>query len=360
MRLTALKRILTHALKRALGRIALACLAWLPLSPARAECAPPAMPPDAAAVRQGMQQARDHGYLWQIERDGRRSWLYGTVHVAQQAWMYPGPTVLSALSRARSLVVEVDMSDPATLAALPQLARQTPDMALPPALEARLQQQEDAACLGGALRGWRPEMRVTTLSVMALRDEGLDPAWGVDAFLTGLARGLNLPVLALETPAQQMAIILQPDAAAAAEMVRVTLDELDSGRARSTLRRLAGAWADGRLDELERYPQWCQCLDTPFDQALMRRLLDERNGPMADGIERLHRSAGSVFVAVGSLHMVGPQGLPALLAARGFRVQPVSWPTAHPRAAEHSPAPSSDAESTLPAAVSGLAQENSR
>lgn len=334
--------------------LGLALLAALGGSPARADCPPAAVPPDAQAIQQGMAQAQNHGFLWTLDRQGHRSWLYGTLHAAQPAWMYPGPAVIQALGRTRRLVVELDMSDPATMAALPQLARQTPDRALSPALEARLQKAEDAACLGRALKDWRPEMRVTTLSVMALRDEGVDPAWGVDGMLIGIAKGLKLPITALETPQQQMAALLQTRRSATEELVRGTLDELDRGDGRRTLRRLAQAWADGRLDELETFSQWCNCLNSPQEKAMMRRMLNDRNGPMADKIARLHKGEGGLFVAVGSLHMVGPQGLPALLAARGFTVTRVTWPNPAPAAV---PAAASGAESASSAASSGAAQE---
>ncbi|MCO5978196.1 TraB/GumN family protein [Ideonella oryzae] len=334
--------------------LGLALLATLSGGSARADCPPAAVPPDAQAIQQGMAQAQNHGFLWTLDRQGHRSWLYGTLHAAQQAWMYPGPAVLKALGQTRRLVVELDMSDPATLAALPRLARQTPDRALSPALEARLQKAEDAACLGRALKDWRPEMRVTTLSVMSLRDEGIDPAWGVDGLLIGMAKGLKLPVTPLETPAQQMAALLQPRRSAAEALVRDTLDEMDRGDDRRTLRRLAQAWADGHLDELETYPQWCDCLNSPQEKAMMRRLLSDRNGPMADKIARLHGGEGGLFVAVGSLHMVGPQGLPVLLAARGFTVTRVRWPSPALAAV---PAAASGAESASSAASSGAAQE---
>jgi uncharacterized protein YbaP (TraB family) len=57
----------------------------------------------------------------------------------------------------------------------------------------------------------------------------------------------------------------------------------------------------------------------PNEREAYARLVDGRNPGMVDAIERLHADL-SVFVAVGSLHMVGPQGLPALLKARGFVV----------------------------------------
>ena len=45
---------------------------------------------------------------------------------------------------------------------------------------------------------------------------------------------------------------------------------------------------------------------------------------MVDRIVQWHGQGRSPFVAVGTLHMVGPLGLPTLLKARGFQVERVS------------------------------------
>jgi hypothetical protein len=70
--------------------LGLALLAALGGAPARADCPPAAVAPDTQAIQQGMAQAQNHGFLWTLDRQGHRSWLYGTIHAAQQAWMYPG------------------------------------------------------------------------------------------------------------------------------------------------------------------------------------------------------------------------------------------------------------------------------
>jgi uncharacterized protein len=89
--------------------------------------------------------------------------------------------------------------------------------------------------------------------------------------------------------------------------------------------RLTQVWAEADLDELARYASWCDCLNTETDRAQQARLLDERNPPLADAIAALHHTGKSVFAAVGSLHMIGPLGLPALLAQRGFKVERVRF-----------------------------------
>ena len=58
----------------------------------------------------------------------------------------------------------------------------------------------------------------------------------------------------------------------------------------------------------------------------MKRLLDDRNPTLADRIAALHAEGHAVFAAVGSLHMIGPAGLPTLLAQRGFSVEQVRFP----------------------------------
>ena len=74
-------------------------------------------------------------------------------------------------------------------------------------------------------------------------------------------------------------------------------------------------------EALSRYSEWCQCASTPGEKEQMRRLLDDRNPGLAQRVDALHASGKKLLVAVGSLHMAGPQGLPALLASRGYLVE---------------------------------------
>ena len=71
--------------------------------------------------------------------------------------------------------------------------------------------------------------------------------------------------------------------------------------------------------------EWCDCLDTAIEREMMRRLLDDRNPGLADRIDALHRGGAQVFAAVGSLHLFGPLGLPALMEKRGYRVERVGF-----------------------------------
>ena len=185
----------------------------------------------------------------------------------------------------------------------------------------RLEQRRRAECVDAAFTSFPPEFQVAALATMAARRDGYDPAYAIDLVLAGTARNLGKEVVSLETPEGQLAALHMGNPKEANEFVKSGLDELDSGRARPLLNRIAKAWVDSDYAELEAYEKWCDCLRTPIDRASMRRLLDERNPGLADGIDALHASGKRVFAAVGSLHMVGPKGLPALLRARGYKVE---------------------------------------
>jgi len=269
--------------------------------------------------------------MWRAERNGRVTWLFGTLHAARFEWMFPGPTVQQALAASDRVVLELDPTDPATVQQVQQAMRShagTPP--LPPDLATRLARQTDIACAGPLLKGMRPQAQAITLSLLAARPEGIYADYGIDGFLAAVARGSGLPVQALETPAQQMAVLFTDDVDERDRRVGDTLSQLEDGSGERNLVKLARAWADSDLDTLTQYEQWCGCVETDHDRAFMRRMVDDRNRAMAEALDRLHASGARPFVAIGSLHLTGPLGVPALLAGRGFVVRQVLPPLAEP------------------------------
>jgi uncharacterized protein YbaP (TraB family) len=292
----------------------------------KTSCPPEPTPLAADRVAAGMRDARDRGFLWRIARDGRTSHLYGTIHAARAEWMFPGPRTAAALAASDTLALELDLLDADVQARLASALRASGAKALPSSLAARLERRLVAECMDPATwRALAPELQVASLAVMAARREGLDPSYAVDLVLALVARDLGKKTVSLETPETQISALLMPTAPATVELVSSSLDELESGRARPLLLRLATAWSSSDVAELERYERWCNCLNTAAERAAMKRILDDRNPALAAAIDALHAGGESVFAATGSLHMVGPNGLPALLRRLGYTVEAVRF-----------------------------------
>ncbi|MDZ7856404.1 TraB/GumN family protein [Sphaerotilus sp.] len=309
--------------------LALVCLCHSPLASARtgdgdAQC-PPAPIPFTDAERQAGEHApQDRGLLWRIEKDGRSSHLYATIHLARREWAFPGPRVRAALAASDRAAFELDLLDPAVLERLQRAARSRPGAARLPPQEARqIAQAARQACVHGTLDGLRPELQVVTLVSLALRRGGLDPAWGIDGVLMQRAQALGVPTVSLETPELQMALLVHDTPGATLAAVRQGLAELDSATARAVAQRMVEGWAEGRLADLEDFASWCACQEHEADRIQHRATVDARNPAMADRIAALHARGHTVFAAVGALHMLGPEGLPQLMARRGFRVEAV-------------------------------------
>jgi len=289
-------------------------------------CPPAAVPLDPDRFQAGMSQAQDHGFLWRVAKGGRTSYLYGTIHAARQEWMFPGPRILAALESSDVLALELDILDADVRGRLAQAARARPDERLPAALDARIERRMAAECVTGApWRGFAPEFQVASLAVLAARREGLDPSYGIDLVLALIARDLGKASASLETPEAQIKALRMPTHAAMIDFVTASLDELDAGRSGPTLARLARAWTDGDLAELEGYERWCDCLGSAAERAAQKRLVDDRNPLLAQAFDELHGGGRSVFAAVGSLHLIGAGGLPSLLRQRGYAVEQIRF-----------------------------------
>ena len=285
--------------------------------------------PSAEERAKASEQARDRGFLWRVSKGGKSSYLYGTIHLARRDWMFPGPQVSAALKASQVVALELDITDTALMQRLQAgLAAKPgePGAKLPDDLATRLLAQLRVACAPNEmLTAMSPEMVGALLVMMSARRDGLDANYGIDPALAHLARREKKTVVSLETPELQLKLMRSQSATDLRESLEKVLSDLEQDRTRPLLLRVAQVWAEGQDSEMERYREWCDCAHTELEQATLKAMLDDRNPAMAERVDALHSGGQTVFAAVGSLHLFGPQALPALMAQRGYRVERINF-----------------------------------
>ena len=282
-------------------------------------CPPVAVAPTPGQIDGALRQARDQGALWTIEKDGRRSWLYGTIHVGSLSISVPGPTVVQALRAADTIAIEIDLTDASTVKTI--TAPVEPAVPIPAALLDRVKEQARRACVAWeAVSKLPPMLLAATLTVLDGRWVQLDTAYAPELIFIGMARSTGKRLRALESAAAQRAFFVSERPERQIEVLDAAVTALEQDRVRRPLTTLARAWSSGDLATLAAYEQWCECVASPEDRAELERLIVGRNPALASAIDQLHREGQRVFAAVGILHMVGDQGLPALLERLGYTV----------------------------------------
>jgi hypothetical protein len=289
-------------------------------------CPPTLAPPTQDEIHGAVRNARDHGALWTIEKDGHGSWLYGTIHVGNLAMSTPGPKVTRALVTADVLAIELDVTSPVIAQGIRAPRDSSEGPALPPALLERLKALAEKACVPWEpLSKLPPMVTVAALTAFEARWDGLDPSYGTEFVLAGFARARKKPIVSLESPgAQRKALSGGPPGQRLAALERATA-ALEPGHVRPAVRALARAWQDGDLVAIADYEQWSGSEATPEARADLERIVFARNPDLAAAIDLAHREGKRVFAAAGILHMVGDGGLPKLLQKLGYKVERVSF-----------------------------------
>jgi uncharacterized protein YbaP (TraB family) len=144
--------------------------------------------------------------------------------------------------------------------------------------------------------------------------------WGVERVLEAQS-GPHTRRKGFETPAEHAAVLTAAAPADQIALLDATADAILAGRTDEG-GRLIREWRNGDVQSLEKDV----AEDTRSAPGMYRRLLTDRNRRFADAIAQRLRGKGFIVVVVGAAHMAGPQGLPALLRARGI---PVDGPLTH-------------------------------
>ena len=261
--------------------------------------------------------------LWRVQSDRGTLYLAGSMHLLKPA-DYPLPAAFdNVLDRIDALALEIDLGEAESLAA--QLAilargvlpdgRTLDDVLGADALEAIKRELDSLKIEYATVQFFKPWLLLLTLTHVRLSALGFDPELGVDRHFYQAARERGMPVHGLETLDFQLDLFDRTLAGRDDELVRHTLAEFKT--LETSLDRLVEAWRIGDLDALgaillesfEPYPELEAALVTDRNRNWLPRLADWLAGDT------------TVLVVVGAGHLPGPDGLIALLAAEGFRIE---------------------------------------
>lgn len=258
--------------------------------------------------------------MWAVTDSDSTVYLFGTFHALPADMDWRSEKIDRAFAASSDLWLEVVLDDSAAtqeVVAKLGLDFKTPLIRKLSILERRqFSAALRAASLpSAALRNHRPWLAAITLLSAVITQSGFDPQSGADRQFESAALAAGKPVRALETVEQQMRIFANLDAETELELLRQTMAELEKGPA--YLKELARVWGAGDVAGLEQ-----ATLDGVKAQSaeLYASIFTNRNADWVRQIEELMAGEGTHFIAVGAGHLVGAEGVPAMLSARGFTV----------------------------------------
>lgn len=283
--------------------------------------------PLAASVQTRPASAKRQGALYRVTRNGKVSYLFGTVHVGTKAFYPLAPEVNQALGGATQLVLELDTrSNEAFQLALARHASYRAGDKVDQHISSDTLARLTAAlhAVGIPLRTvahLKPWLLANYLMGLELERSGFERSHGLETFLLADAQTRGTAVAELESADYQLSLFDTLDDADAERYLREALTDLADGSSLRKAKAVIDAWTSGDAAALDALVPDATGGGSVMSEFTRRILLGKRNPEMAARIELIMQDDKTSFVGVGLLHLLGANGLPQLLSQRGYLVE---------------------------------------
>ncbi len=259
----------------------------------------------------------DKPLLWKAEKDGRTSWLFGTIHLGVNADKQLPPIVFESLRGAKVFAMEADTSDPSLALSMQRSDGGSLRADLGPEYWGKLE-----AAIGPRVAerfdGMKP---FAAMTVLIAKD--LPMTLPMDGVLSSRATEAGKPIHYFEKAADQIAMI---DPWMAPGDVKALLDNREVAKQLAAKMLEAYQAGDGATlgSMFDDQTLWLAAGRKPETfPAYLDAVLGKRNRAWIPQIEQLHADGGA-FIAVGAGHLVGPGDVLTLLEQRGFTITRVA------------------------------------
>lgn len=261
-------------------------------------------------------------FLWKVSGKQSVIYLVGSIHLLTKDYYPLGPSLDTAFKDSDLLVEEADLGElEAPASQIKLLTRgmlpggQSLDNVVSPSTYALVAKR--VADLGmpiEPLKRFKPWMLAMTLVEFEWQKAGFDASLGLDKHFHDRAKVEGKMVQGLETVDYQISLF---DAMTMEQQGRMLAESLKDGDSeRANVFKLTDAWKAGDVATVEAVV----LSDVMDDPDLYQRLLVDRNRNWMPRLDAFLTRTGHTFVVVGAAHLVGPDGLVAMLKAKGYKV----------------------------------------
>jgi len=276
-----------------------------------------------AASPAAAQSAAGKSFLWKVQSGARVVYLAGSVH-ALSADVYPlSPAFERAFAASGTLVEEIDLSEAESLAIAPTILAK--GMYLDGRRFDSVVSKETAAMVTARLKesgmpvemfqAMKPWMVMLMVSALEAQKAGLDASLGLDKHFYDRAKTAGKAIIGLETAESQMDRLDKMPDTLQEQLLRSSLSEMETSR--NLLKEIVAGWRRGDVAGLEK------TLLSDFTEypAAYRSLLVERNQNWVPQIDACLAKPQPCLVVVGAAHLVGPDGLLAIMQRKGYKIE---------------------------------------
>jgi uncharacterized protein len=257
--------------------------------------------------------------LWLVQHENASLYLVGTVHMLQDHSLNSDSMLMDALHSSGTLILEADAesSDSMQYFLTYAVDKDTPlSEKLPQDLQdLYMDTLSEIGMDYSQLEMFKPWAAAFFITIMAYQKQGYDYEAGVDEFLRQEALAAKKNIEYLESAEEAMSFFTNISMEQELEFFSKTLKEIPN--AMKKIESLVAAW--GRADTA--------ALETLMEEEfkdfpeLYSFLIKERNERWAEKLGMLlEQGSGTMFAAVGALHLAGPDGLEKILERKGYTV----------------------------------------
>lgn len=166
----------------------------------------------------------------------------------------------------------------------------------------------------GKFQPWGVALMISSLEYQRL---GMMPQYGVDQFFNEKALKDQKAIKALESPEQQLGFLSSMANVDPNMTINYTLRELK--RLPGMLNEITTEWRSGDMDKFAKHA-YVQDMKNLFPQ-VYDTILVKRNNNWMKLLPKLIGNDEKEFVLVGTMHMVGKEGLLSQLENQGFKIE---------------------------------------